>query len=120
MTNPLDAQIDAALAAEERDLLRQIGEEPGFYSQFFGIFGDRIGWVSMVLMVVQTALFIAAVWTGWRFFEADDALEAMRWGLPSAVLALMSLILKMSMWPTLQTNRVIREIKRLELLAARR
>jgi hypothetical protein len=31
----------------------------------------------------------------------------------------MSLIIKMGMWPTLQTNRVIRELKRLELQVAR-
>lgn len=120
MTDPIDMQIDAALAAEERELLRQIGEEPGFYAQFFGMFRDRLGWVNVVLMLVQSVLFVASVWTALRFFAADDALEALRWGLPSAVLALMALMLKLSMWPTLQANRVIREVKRLELLAARR
>ncbi|MGH6786338.1 MAG: DUF6768 family protein [Novosphingobium sp.] len=120
MTNTLDQQIDAALAAEERELLRAIGEEPGFYTQFFGLFRDSAGWVSMVLMAVQTVLFIASVWAGWRFFTATETLEALRWGLPAAVLALMALAIKLSMWPTLQANRVIREVKRLELLIARR
>jgi hypothetical protein len=31
----------------------------------------------------------------------------------------MSLIIKMAVWPTMQTNRVIRELKRLELQLAR-
>ena len=120
MTDPLDREIDAALAAEERELLRQIGEEPSFFGQFFGLFGGRLGWVNMVQMLVPAVLFAASVWTAWHFFTATETLEALRWGLPSAVFALMALMMKLSMWPTLQANRVIREIKRLELLAARR
>lgn len=113
----LDASIDAALDAEERELLRNIGEEPGYFSQALGVFGGRTGWVNMILMVVQGAMFLAGVWAAWNFFQADDALTALRWGLPSAVALLMALIIKLALWPVLQTNRLLREIKRLELLS---
>lgn len=119
MTTKLDSEIDAALEAEERDLLRLIGEEPGFFSQALGLFGDRTDWINWLLMAVQIVLFVVAVWAGWRFFEADNVLEALRWGLPSAVLVLMALMLKLALWPTMQANRVIREVKRLELIVAR-
>lgn len=115
----LDKMIEEALDAEERDLLRSIGEEPGFFRQTFGMFSGPAAWVNVLLMVVQGLVFIAGVWTGWKFFQAGDALTALRWGLPAAVLLLMSLIIKMGMWPTLQTNRVIRELKRVELQIAR-
>lgn len=115
----LDHMIDEALDAEERALLRSIGEEPGFFAQAFGIFSGRTAWVNALLMVVQAALFIAGVWASWNFFEAGDALTAMRWGFPAAVLLLMALIIKLSIWPTMQTNRVIRELKRIELQIAR-
>lgn len=115
----LDEMIDEALDAEERALLRSIGEEPGFFAQAFGLFGGSIGWVNALMVVIQGLLFIAGVVAAWNFFEAEDALHAIRWGLPAAVLLLTSLIIKMSMWPTLQSNRVIREIKRLELQVAR-
>ena len=115
----LDKLIEKALDAEERDLLRSIGEEPGFFSQAFGIFSGRIGWVHVLLMVVQGVVFIGGVWTAWHFFQAGDALTALRWGLPSAVLLLMSLMIKLAMWPTMQTNRLIRELKRIELQVAR-
>ena len=46
-------------------------------------------------------------------------MTALRWGIPAGVLLLMSLMIKMGMWPTLQANRVIRELKRLELQIAR-
>ena len=115
----LDAMIDEALDSEERALLRSIGEETGFFAQALGVFGGSAGWVSALLMVVQTLLFFAGFWATFNFFEARDPLSALRWGLPAAVLLLMALIIKLSLWPTIQTNRVIRELKRIELQIAR-
>ncbi|HEU0310023.1 MAG TPA: DUF6768 family protein [Sphingomicrobium sp.] len=111
--------IDEALGAEERDLLRAIGEEPGFFAQAFSVFTGPAAWVNVVLAVVQAVFFIAGVWAAWNFFEATDALAAVRWGLPAVLLLLTGLIIKMTLWPTLQTNRVIRELKRIELQLAR-
>ncbi len=116
----LDQMIDEALDSEERELLRSIGEEPGYFRQVFGIFGGRLGWVHVLLMIVQGAAFIGGAWAAWNFFVADAALSALHWGLPAAVLLLMSLMIKMSMWPTIQTNRVMRELKRIELQIAHR
>ena len=120
MTDKLDAMIDEALNAEERELLGAIGEEPGYFRQIWGIFEGPIGWVSWLLMVVQSLMFIAAVYAAIQFFGADDALQALRWGIPSATLLVLSAQMKFLMWPSLQANRVIREVKRLELQVARR
>ncbi len=116
----IDQTLDEALRAEERELLQRIGEEPGYFSQLGSVFGGRIGWVSGVLMAAQTGLFIAGAWAAWNFFQAGDALTALQWGLPAAVLVLMSLIIKLSLWPVLHTNRVLRELKRLEVIIASR
>ena len=115
----LDQMIDEALDSEQRQLLRSIGDEPGFFRQVFGVFGGATGWVNLLLMVVQTALFIAGVWAAWNFFGAGEPLTAIRWGIPAAVLLLMALIIKMGVWLTIQANRVIRELKRIELQIAR-
>ncbi|WP_210191679.1 MULTISPECIES: DUF6768 family protein [Rhodomicrobium] len=115
----LDRLIDRAIEEEERDLLRRIGEEPGFFGQVFGIFSGRAGWVNAVLFAVQTLLFVAGVWAAWMFFAAVDPVTQLRWGLPSSVLLLTSLIIKMAVLPTIEANRVLRELKRLELQLAR-
>jgi hypothetical protein len=115
----LDKMIDEAIDEEERDLLRRIGEEPDFIDQAFGIFGGKAGWVNVVLMVVMTLLFIAGVWTAWMFFAADDPVTQLRWGLPAAVLLLTSLMIKMAVWPTVQVNQVLRELKLIEFQLAR-
>jgi hypothetical protein len=115
----IDRMIDEAIYEEEGELLRQIGEEPGFFSQAFGIRrADRMG--ERLLMVVQTVLFVAGVWAAWMFFLAADPVTQLSWGLPAAVLLIMALMLKMMVWPAFQTNRLLREMKLIQLQLARR
>jgi hypothetical protein len=114
----IDRMIEEALDGEEQALFRQTAREPGFFGQAFGLLGGSTGWVSAVMILAQLAMFVAGVWTGWRFFEADNALSALHWGLPSAVLLLTGTAMKMALMPTMQANRVIRELKRLELQVA--
>jgi len=115
----VDMLIDEALDAEERELLRSIGEEQGFFTQIFGLFRGRLGWMSMAMIGAQAVTFIGGAWAAWRFFEAGDALTALRWGLPAAVLLLTSTLIKMTLYPTIHVNRLMRELKRIELQIAR-
>ncbi|HEV7354245.1 MAG TPA: DUF6768 family protein [Brevundimonas sp.] len=110
-----DRQLDAAVVAEERDLLRRIGEEPGAIPQLFGLFQGRMAWVNLVMMLAQAALFIAGVWAAWRFFQATDALEALRWGLPAAVALLAALVIKVAMYPVVHIRQLRQELLRLQL-----
>ena len=118
MTTDIDRMIEEALQGEEQALFRETAREPGFFGQAFGLFGGPNGWVNGVMMAAQAALFVVGVWAAWRFFEADTPLSALHWGLPAAVLLLMSLIIKMGLMPQMQANRLIRELKRLQLQAA--
>lgn len=115
-----DMMIEQALDAEERELMRRIGEEPAYVEQALSLFEGRTGWVNIVLMVAQGALFVAGVWAAWNFFGATEALTALHWGLPAAVALLMALAIKLALYPVIQANRVIREMKRLELQIAAR
>jgi hypothetical protein len=115
----IDKMIDEAIGAEERQLLKQIGEEPGHFGQIADMFTTGpSAWIIVALMIAQSVLFIAGCWAAWEFFHAADALSAVRWGIPAAVGILSSLIIKMSMWPTMHTNRIMRELKRVELQIA--
>lgn len=114
----IDRMIDEALEGENQTLFRETAREPGYFNQAFGIFGGSMGWANAVLMVTQGVIFIAGVWAGWRFFQAGDTLSALHWGLPAAVLVLMATVLKTALMPALQANRMMRELKRLELQIA--
>lgn len=115
----VDDMIDEVLDREQRELLGRIGDEPGFFGMALGMFGGRLGWVNIVLMIVQGVGFVAALYAGWRFYEATDTVTQLRWGLPSAVLLILSAMIKLTMWPGLHADRVIRELKRFELAMLR-
>jgi len=116
----LDTMIDEALHAEDATLLAEL-TEPGFFRQAMGLFGGPTGWVTWVLLAVQTVMFLAAILAGWRFYAATEALLALKWGLSAAVLAIMALQLKLALMPQMQADRVLRALRRLELrlIAAR-
>lgn len=108
-----DAEIEAAIAAEERELLRQIGEEPGYLTQVGSMFRGSIGWTSVVVLIAQSLMFFAGVYAAWRFFGATEPLQALRWGLPAMTLLLMATIFKAAMLPVMHINRVLRAVNRL-------
>jgi hypothetical protein len=58
--------------------------------------------------------FVAGAYAAYRFFLAEAVVAQLRWGLPAVTLLLMSIHLKSLLWPSLQTDRVLRELKRLE------
>ncbi len=113
------SDITKALKDEEDALLRSIAEDPGHIDQIAALISARSGWVSLVLLVAQTILFLAGAWAAWNFFQAADPLAALRWGLPAAVLMLASLMLKLSLWPAMHAQRQLQILKRIELRLAR-
>jgi hypothetical protein len=114
MMRTIDDLVDDALSADEREILRRIGPEPGLVGMTAGLFSGRLGWISAVLMTVQGLAFIAGAYAAYRFFLADAVTTQLRWGLPAVTLLLMSGLLKSLLWPSIQTDRVLRELKRLE------
>lgn len=115
----IDQEIDEAIHAEERELLRSIGDEPGFVERMLGMTGPEIVWMVWVMMVFQTLLFFAGLYAAWMFFEAGEPVTQLRWGLPAVVLLLMALIIKLSVPGAIQTKRLMRELKRIELQVVR-
>jgi hypothetical protein len=115
----VDAMIDEALGAEESELLRRIGGEPNILERALGMFGAGVNWMVGLMMVIQTMLFLAGAWAAWMFFESGDPVTQLRWGLPAVVLLLMSLAIKLAVAPAIHANRIMCELKRIELQIAR-
>jgi len=115
----VDELIDEAIDAEERELLRSIGDEPGLVERMLGMTGPEIVWMVWVMMIAQTLLFVGGFYAAWMFFEAGESVTQLRWGLPAVVLLLMALLIKLAVPPAIQTKRLMRELKRLELQIAR-
>ena len=113
----LDEMIEAALTGEDRRVFEET-QELGFFALGLSQFGGKLGWVTWVLIIVQIVMFAGAIWCGIRFFGAAEVLPALQWGLSCAVLAIMALQIKLSLAPQMQADRIIREVKRVELMLA--
>lgn len=114
----LDQMIEEALRKEDRALFEAAGEQ-GFFGQVGGLFVGRLGWINVATMAAQIALFAGALFAGREFIAAVDPLAAIRWGALAGLLFAAMTVIKLMHWSQMQANRVIREVKRLELLTAR-
>lgn len=110
----LDRLIAESLREGDKDA-PELSSEPGYFKQAIGLFTGRLAWVHWVIMIAQAVMFVGGVWLAVKFFNAADALEALQWGLPSTVLLIYAAIFKTSLQPQMETNRLLMEIKRLEL-----
>lgn len=114
----LDRLIEDALNAEDRALFAAQGEQ-GFVGQIGGLFAGRLGWLSALTMAAQIGLFIGALYAARQFLSLDDPSAAMRWGALAGLFFAAMTVIKLMHWSQMQANRVIREVKRVELLLAR-
>jgi hypothetical protein len=114
----LDRKIEAALSAEDRAILAKFGEQ-GVISQWFGVYDGAVRGIAVFATVITFVLFVAAAYCGWRFLAANEAIEVARWGAGAMLLMAMVGFLKLWFWLRMESNRVLREIKRLELQIAR-
>lgn len=115
----LDDMIEEALSDRDRAIL-EATQEQGWFALGMNQFRGKLGWVTWVIMLVQTVLFFAGVWCAFGFFGATDVLAALKWGLSGAVLLLAGMQLKLSLMPQMQADRILRELKRVELMLARK
>ena len=111
----IDDMIREALKGADRDVLGQT-EELGYFALGLSQFRGKLGWVTWVIMFTQIILFGVGVWCLIEMFQAVETLSAIQWGIGGAVALLASLQLKLSLMPQMQADRIIRELRRIELL----
>ena len=119
MTDKLDDLINEALSKEDEELLNRFAGEPGYFRQAFALFRGRLGWVMWLVGIVQLLLFAGAIFTVIRMFGAEELMLALRWGIGTVVLVQLSTLLRSFMGMHFEANRMLREIKRLELRLVR-
>lgn len=113
----VDDLIRDALETEEQALFEN-EPEPGYFKQAIGLFRGPLGWVIWLVYVWQILTGAGAVYALWRLFGASDPVMAVKWGVAAILLALFAVTVKNFMGAHLEANRVLREIKRIELRVA--
>jgi hypothetical protein len=115
----LDKIISETLDDEEREILEKIGMEQSFWEQVFGLFrGGMQGWMNRGIFLLHLVCAVSGIYAAWKFFNMNEVLEAIRWGLPAAVLLLVALILRLTLLRTMHTNNVLHAVKHLEMKIA--
>ncbi len=114
----LDRKIEEALNAQDRALLAHFGEQ-GLFGQLGGLFRGKLAWLSMVTFVVGFIVFGVGVYGAWKFANAEDIPSMLRWGSVAWCGFMSVVVIKIWGWMRMETNRMLREIKRLELQIAR-
>jgi hypothetical protein len=115
----LDQKIQAALRREGADA--SFTTEPNIAQEVItAAFRGRHRAVTTFAFVLSFLFFIGAVWAGMRFYHATSVTAQMQWGGLALLLTLFVSFIKVWFWLEMHTNRVLRELKRVELLLVTR
>ncbi len=114
----LDKKIAEALSEEDKDLMQHFDEQ-GIYAQWFSIYRGRQAWTAIIATIAMLLIFGIVGYCAWKFFGAENSGEQIKWGAAAWFLMTMVAFMKVWFWMRMESNRVIREIKRIELQVAR-
>lgn len=110
----IDELIGHALTEEDRALLASHAEQ-GYLAQAFGLFRGPLAWVMWVVNLTGTIAFAAGIYALWQMLGAGDAMPAVKWGVGALLLFQMTTLCKTFMGNRMEVNRMLRELKRVEL-----
>ena len=112
--NDLDRRIQEALQTSPSG--PALARDQSVAEELIGTFKTRHRWLHAIAFVFTFACFMGATYSGYRFAIATAVHDQMMWG-GLCVLGLVSTgFLKMYFWLEIHTNRMLRELKRVELL----
>lgn len=115
----IDQQIQQALNEETkefRDSNDRIDANP--FKQMKAGFKGSMKWTYIQVIFYSTLFFIGMIYCAYRFYHEQEPKALLAWAIGIIILTLFSQLSKMWYWTELGHNRVIREIKILELQVA--
>jgi len=114
MKNEFDKMLREALSAEEKELWDDL-LEPSPLQMVGDMFNTRYRWLMILGFFWGIVFMVLGAMALIRFWEAQETLAAMRWGLGFIVCMWGLWAVKVWSWMEFQRNALTREIKRLEL-----
>jgi hypothetical protein len=115
----LDEAIQQALSEEDRDFLARFDKEPGSLSQMAGVFSGPLAWIYIAFMVFAVIAAPFGLYCGYQFFTATEMQPLFYWGFGVTAILIVLSVVRIVFFMQINTNRVLHELKRLELQVAR-
>ncbi len=120
----LDEMIRETLDDEDREILDRIGWDQNSVDMVGDLFRGRIGFLNLTLIFGLIAWFGMGLFAMWKAYSVTEVVDVVRWGLVATVFIIGTVVAKVGLLPSVQANRTLHAIKRLEmqvaLLAAKR
>ena len=115
----IDDKIKQALSNEYRELIAEndkIDANP-FRQMSVGLKG-KMGWMYIGVIIFGILVTAISIYSIYSFYHETETKSLIGWGVTIIVTVLLTQIMKMWIWSEMGRNRVIREIKLLELQVA--
>ena len=100
--------------------LPDLGEDPNLAEELLQAFKGRNRFANVMAFILSLGFMGMAIWSGVKFYEALEVREQLLWGGFCLFNVLFISFMKVWMWMEMHSNRVLREIKRVELLLLQR
>ncbi len=117
--NELDDTIRSALKSQAQHGAIDSDRELPLRTQIAETFRGRFRWLAWLAAFYRIVFLILAVFAAIQFFHVDGTRELIAYALLFLISVGATAAIKLSYWMLLIKNSVIREIKRLELQAAK-
>lgn len=116
----IDEKIKQALSNEYQELISEndkIDANP--FRQMSAGFKSKMGWIYISGIILGLLIATVSVYSIYSFYHETEIKSLIGWGIVIIITILLTQIMKMWIWTEMSsTNRVIREIKMLELQLA--
>ena len=115
----LDEAINDTLSKEDAEFLSRFEKEPGFSQQMFGILRGPMAWIYWLFLMFAVPFAFLGIYAGWKFTTEPDLVAMIRWGGLTAFCLAILITVRIVFFLQINTNQVLRELKRVELQVAR-
>src|SRR5262245_43727108 len=114
----IDDAIRTAVSDEDAEFLAKLEAEPGPIQQVAGVFQGPFNWLYALFLIVGMVAGLVGVYSGWRFSTASELRPLFYWGAGTGACLIVLTTVRLVFFMQINTNRVLRELKRLELQIA--
>lgn len=116
--NDIDEKIREALKSNKES--EELFEEKGMLAEVVAPFRGKRRWVNWLGIAYGLVANVLFFWAAYRLYMAEAAADKLNWALLAGVAVLFVAFSKVYFWMEMHTNRVLREVKRVELLVLSR
>jgi hypothetical protein len=116
--NDIDQKIQAALRRAQAG--GATAGEPNLAEEVLTAFRGRHRSITVLAVIFSLGFLALAIWGGVRFYGAETVRDQLLWGALCLGAVLFIALMKVWFWLEMHSNRVLRELKRIELLLVTR